>query len=179
MIMKIGIIGASGKAGSLIAGEAKKRGHEVAAIVRNRTKVAGLGYRIIEKDIFNLTAGDLTDLDTVISAFGTPFDGSADEQHVSAAEHLISVFRELPKTRLILIGGAASLYTDPGKKKQALENIPEQFRGVPAAAARGFAKIRESDINWTYFSPAMNFDPAGPRTGGHLAASGTPGRPER
>jgi putative NADH-flavin reductase len=166
--MKIGIIGASGKAGALIAAEAKRRGHDVTAIVRDKRKVAGLDYQVIEKNLFDLSAADLKALDTVISAFGTPFDGSADEQHTTAAEYLITVFKELPKTRLIMIGGAASLYTDPGKKHQALEGIPEQFRGVPAAAAKGLAKFRESDINWTFFSPAMNFDPLGERSGAYI-----------
>jgi putative NADH-flavin reductase len=165
--MKIGVIGASGKAGSLVAAEAKSRGHEVTALVRDKNKVDVQGCRIIEKDLFKLSAADLANLDAVVSAFGTPFDGSADEQHERAAEYLIDLFQNLPKTRLLVIGGAASLYTDPGKKKQALENIPKQFSGVPASAARGFAKIKESTANWTYFSPAMNFDPAGGRSGAY------------
>ena len=37
--MKIGIIGASGKAGSMILKEALTRGHEVTAIVRDQAKV--------------------------------------------------------------------------------------------------------------------------------------------
>ncbi len=37
--MKIGIIGATGKAGSRILKEALDRGHEVTAIVRNAAKI--------------------------------------------------------------------------------------------------------------------------------------------
>ena len=37
--MKIGIVGATGKAGSLILDEAKDRGHEMTAIVRNANKL--------------------------------------------------------------------------------------------------------------------------------------------
>lgn len=37
--MKIGVIGATGKAGQLIMEEAKQRGHEVTAIVRNASKL--------------------------------------------------------------------------------------------------------------------------------------------
>jgi uncharacterized protein len=37
--MKIGVIGATGKAGSLIVKEAVDRGHEVIAIVRNASKL--------------------------------------------------------------------------------------------------------------------------------------------
>ena len=37
--MKIAVIGANGKAGSLIVNEAVKRGHDVTAIVRSANKV--------------------------------------------------------------------------------------------------------------------------------------------
>jgi putative NADH-flavin reductase len=169
--MKIGVIGASGKAGTLVAAEAKNRGHSVTAIVRNREKVEGRGYKVVEKDLFSLTAADISGLDAVVSAFGTPFDGSADELHERAAEYLVALFQGLPKVRLLVMGGAASLYTDPGRKRRALEDVPEPFRGVPASTARGLEKIRASDINWTYFSPAMNFDPAGSRTGVYTPGS--------
>ncbi|GHV02317.1 hypothetical protein FACS189485_02420 [Spirochaetia bacterium] len=165
--MKIGVIGASGKAGALIAAEAKKRKHEVTAIVRNKSKVEGKGYGILEKDLFNMGAEDVKSFDVVICAFGTLFDAASAKQHESAAEHLISVFKDAPKTRIIIIGGAASLYTDPGKKHQALENIPDEWRSVPASAAKAYEKIKASDINWTYFSPAFNFDAAGARTGSY------------
>jgi putative NADH-flavin reductase len=163
--MKIGVIGAAGKAGALIAAEARSRGHEVCAIVRDKGKLAGTDYRVIEKSLFDLNAGDLKGLAVVISAFGTPFDGSADEEHIKAAEHLIRVFQELPETRLIVIGGAASLFQDVERKRLVLDTIPEAYRGVPAAAARSLEQFRKSDIPWTFFSPAVTFDPAGPRTG--------------
>ena len=142
--MKIGIIGASGKAGSLIAAEAKSRGHEVTAMVRDKAKVEGKDYKVLERDLFKLTAEDIKPFDVIICAFGTPFDGSADELHQSAADHFIKIFKAIPKTRLLVIGGAASLYTDPGKKHQVLENIPEEWRGVPASAAKALEKFKTS-----------------------------------
>jgi putative NADH-flavin reductase len=163
--MKIGVIGASGKAGSLIAAEAKGRGHEVTAIVRDKAKVEGKGYTILEKDLFKLTAEDIKQFEMVICAFGTPFDGSANELHQTAADHFIKIFKAAPDTRLMVIGGAGSLYTDSGKKRQALEDIPEEWRGVPASAAKAFEKFKASGINWTYFSPAFFFDPEGKHTG--------------
>jgi putative NADH-flavin reductase len=165
--MRIGVIGASGKAGALIATEARNRGHEVTALVRDKSKVEGKGYKVIQKDLFALTAGDVKDLDAVVNAFGTPFDGSADEQHQTATEHLLKVFKDAPKTRLLFVGGAASLYKDPLKKSQVLEDIPAEWQGVPSNMAKALGKIRESDVNWTYFSPAISFDPAGERSGAY------------
>ena len=57
--MKIGIIGATGKAGSLIVKEASDRGHEVTAIVRNAAKLTEENVVALEKDIFDLQAEDL------------------------------------------------------------------------------------------------------------------------
>ena len=48
--MKIGIIGATGKAGSLIVKEAIGRGHEVTAIVRDSAKLTDEKVAVIEKD---------------------------------------------------------------------------------------------------------------------------------
>jgi putative NADH-flavin reductase len=166
--MKVGIIGASGKAGSLVAAEAVKRGHEVTAIVRDKNKIHDMRYKIIEKDLFDLTAEDIKHLNAVVSAFGTPFDGSRNEEHTKSAEYLIKVFKDAPNTRILFIGGAASLYLDPKKEKVALETIPEEWRGVPAATAKGLALIQKSEINWTYFSPALLFDPAGEATGSYI-----------
>jgi putative NADH-flavin reductase len=169
--MRVGVIGASGKAGSLIIAEAKNRGHDVTAIVRDASKVAGLGYRIIEKDLFDLTADDLRDFDAVVSAFGTPFGQNREAEHQRAMEHLISVFEKLPDVRLLVVGGAGSLYASADKKRRAYEDIPEQWRAVPLNMAAAFEKLRESKVNWTYFSPAVNFDPAGERTGKYVLGS--------
>ncbi|EPR4929610.1 NAD(P)-dependent oxidoreductase, partial [Listeria monocytogenes] len=61
--MKIGIIGATGRAGSRILEEAKNRGHEVTAIVRNAGKITQThkDINILQKDIFDLTLSDLSD----------------------------------------------------------------------------------------------------------------------
>ena len=68
--MKVGIIGANGKAGSLIAKEALERGLDVTAIVRNSNKVSGLP--VIEKDIMSLTYEDLKGFDVVTYRLPAP-----------------------------------------------------------------------------------------------------------
>ena len=52
--MKIAIIGATGKAGKLIMEEALKRGLDVTAIVRNKSKLSNSSVKLIEKDLFDL-----------------------------------------------------------------------------------------------------------------------------
>lgn len=170
--MKIGIIGANGKAGNLIAQELVKRGHDVTAIVRDKQKVAGKGYsRVIERDLFDLTQDDLKNMDAVVCSVSLSADGDDDHPYQKAMSHLIGIFKQLPKARLLVVGGAASLYTDPQKKHQFLEQIPEKWRNGPADMAKAFNKLKESDINWTYFSPAYTFDPNGRQTGKYTIGS--------
>jgi putative NADH-flavin reductase len=161
--MKIGVIGATGKAGRLIAAEANLRGHEVTAIVRDKKKLKTGEYRVLEKDLYDLTPQDLEGFDAVVDAFGTPFDGKSEAGHVSSMEHLIKLFEGLPQVRLLVVGGAGSLYTDETKKHLVAEQIPEEWRAVPSNMARAFEALKKSRVNWTYFSPAVTFDPFGQR----------------
>ena len=40
--MKVGVIGASGRVGGLVANDLIARGHEVTAIVRDKSKITGM-----------------------------------------------------------------------------------------------------------------------------------------
>lgn len=103
--MKIGIIGATGKAGSLIMKEAKSRGHEVTAIVRDAQRLTNeKDVAVLEKDIFDLEADDLKQFDAVVNAFGVPPEKAV--QHVEAGRTLIDALKGAKDTRLLVVGGA-------------------------------------------------------------------------
>lgn len=74
--MKIGIIGANGKAGNLILKGAVNRGHQVTAIVRDASKLKEKVDAVIEKSIFDLTSDDIKSFDVVVNAFGAPIEKS-------------------------------------------------------------------------------------------------------
>ena len=61
--MKIAIIGATGKAGKLIMEEALKRGLDVTAIVRNKSKLSNSSVKLIEKDFLHFIATDAHGID--------------------------------------------------------------------------------------------------------------------
>lgn len=168
--MQFAVIGAAGKAGRLITAEAISRGHEVTAIIRPGSEDrAPAGAKILAKSLFDLTAADLEGFEAVVSAFGTPFDQPERvKEHVLAAKHLISVFKDLPKTRIIFIGGAGSLYTDESQTSTILDGMPEFLKnGVPGAAKEALELFRESNVNWSFFSPAYTFDSKGARSGSY------------
>lgn len=60
--MNIAVIGASGKADSLILKEAVNLGHQVTAIVRNAAKHTDKTINVIEKDISALSTADVNPL---------------------------------------------------------------------------------------------------------------------
>ena len=112
--MKVAIIGASGRAGSLIADELIARGHEVTGLVLHPEKVKNDQIKVIEKNVFALTKEDLKDYDAVVCAFGQ-FAPGLGFQFQTAMMTLIHAMKELPDVRLLVVGGAASLYTDETK----------------------------------------------------------------
>ena len=166
--MKLAILGAAGKAGSAIGKQALAQGHDLTAVVRPASR-ARLQFEcpVLEKDVMDLTAEDLRGFDAVIDALGSHGPGT-EQEHIDTMRHLISVFKDLPSVRLLVVGGAGSLYADEYGQTLAVDSIPEAWQGVPKAMAKAFAELKESGIRWTYFSPAFTFDPKGRRTGKYI-----------
>lgn len=168
--MKLAVIGANGKAGRLIVQEAIDRGHEVTAIVRNRDKL-DVNVNVQEKDILSLMGEDLKDFDVLINAMGA---GTQDPiLYQDATRHMIEVLLDLPKLRYLVVGGAGSLFTDATMASALYET--EQFPKAIYPTAMNMAKalelLRASQIQWTFFSPAIQFDPKGRRTGTYQLGS--------
>ncbi|MEB6202599.1 NAD(P)H-binding protein, partial [Mammaliicoccus fleurettii] len=89
--MKIGVIGASGRAGTLILKEAIDRGHQVTAIVRDKSKMKDKNIIVIEKNILDLKQDDLKQFDVVVNAFGAPL--GEEQIHVDAGHVLINTLK--------------------------------------------------------------------------------------
>lgn len=159
--MKIGIIGASGKAGSLILKEAVSRGHEVTAIVRDTLKMKDSGVHVLEKSIFDLTSDDVKMFDAVVNAFGAPL--GEEQAHVDAGHALIEALKGT-NTRAIIVGGAGSLYADENKTVQVMDtpDFPDVFLPTAKGQGRNLEELQAtSNITWTFVSPSAIFDPEG------------------
>ncbi len=157
--MRIVIIGITGRAGSRIAAEALARGHTVGGLVRN----AGLG--LVPEGVA-LVQGDarmydrLPDLvrgyDAVVVA---AFLRDLFAELLAAALHRAGV------NRLFVVGGAASLEFAPGRPLLDLPDFPEPYRPEAEGAKRFLEDLRAiGDLDWSYLSPAAEFEP-GERTG--------------
>lgn len=166
--MKIGVIGATGKAGSLIAKEAIERGHEVTAIVRNASKLTAPKMAVLEKDVFQLTAEDLKAFDVVVNAFGAA--PGSEHLHVEAGRVLIEALKAVPSTRLIVVGGAGSLFVDEAKTTRVMEtpDFPKEYLATAQNQGKNLEDLQQSTgIQWTFISPSAFFDPQGKRTGAY------------
>ncbi|MDV7767500.1 NAD(P)-dependent oxidoreductase [Peribacillus sp. CSMR9] len=164
--MKIGIIGASGKAGSMILKEALTRGHEVTAIVRDQAKVQIQGASVQEKDLFDLKAEDIKAFDVVVNAFGAA--PGKEHLHVDAGKTLIDAMKGAPQTKLIVVGGAGSLFVDEAKTIRVLETpeFPKEYFATASNQSKNLEDLNNATgIQWTFISPSAFFDPQGNRTG--------------
>ncbi|MGE6377928.1 NAD(P)-dependent oxidoreductase [Peribacillus muralis] len=164
--MKIAIIGASGKAGSLIVNEAKTRGHEVTAVVRDEAKVQDQGVSIFVKDIFDIQADDLKRFDVVVNAFGAA--PGKEHLHVEAGKILIAAMKGAPHTKLIVVGGAGSLFVDEAQTTRVLDtpDFPKEYFATASNQSKNLEDLQQaSGIQWTFISPSAFFDPQGNRTG--------------
>lgn len=163
--MKVGIISATGKVGSLVLEEALNRGLDVTAIVRNADKLNRQDVSVIEKGINDLTTDDIKAFDVVVSAFGARTN--AVEAFTKSGRHLIDILSNTD-VRLIVVGGAGSLYTDESKtlRVSEQEGFPEAVKPVAQGQRQNLEDFQKaSDLTWTFVSPSQQFDAEGPRTG--------------
>ena len=155
--MKIAVLAANGKLGSLIVKEAVERGNDVTAIVREENKT--VAKKSIKKDILDLTENDLKDYDVVITAFGAWTEETL-PLHKTTVEHLSNILAN-KNTRLLVVGGAGSLYTDESFKTQLFTtpDFPVDYFPIASNQAKGLDVLRSrKDVKWTYVSPAAEFE---------------------
>lgn len=167
MTKKIAVVAANGKAGKLVVEEAVQRGMDVTAFVRSEN--ATVAQEAVVKDIMDLTAEDLAGFDAVVDAFGA-WTPETLPQHSATLEHLCDVLSG-SQTRLLVVGGAGSLYVNPEHTMAVSDtpDFPEVFKPLASAMAAALADLRKrDDVNWTYISPAGDFQADGDRTGEYI-----------
>ena len=165
--MKIAVICANGKAGQLIVKEAIERGLDVTAVVRGENKSAA--DKVIVKDLFDLTSEDLRGFDAVVDAFGA-WAPETLPQHSTSLKVLCDALSGTD-TRLLVVGGAGSLYVNPEHTLQVMDgsDFPEMFKPLAQAQGKALDELRtRTDVKWTFISPAADFRADGERTGKYI-----------
>lgn len=168
-MMKVAIVCANGRVGKLVVKEAIDRGLDVTAIAKSENKTSAKKY--IRKDLFALTTADLNDFDVVVDAFGA-WEKEALPNHSKSLKHLCDLLSE-KSTRLLIVGGAGSLYVNPEHTAVVSDdpNFPPQFLPLAKAQGKALEELRErKDVQWTFISPACDFQADGERTGEYILA---------
>ena len=167
MAKSIAVVAANGHSGQLIVKEALERGHDVTVFVRSENRTPA--KKAVIKDIMELTAQDLEGFDAVVDAFGA-WTPETLPQHSTTLAHLSDILSG-SDTRLLVVGGAGSLYLNPEHNLTVAQgpDFPEAFK--PLALAMGAARTelrKRDDVRWTYISPACDFQAEGKRTGEYI-----------
>ncbi|MBR2774056.1 MAG: NAD(P)H-binding protein [Selenomonadaceae bacterium] len=168
--MKIAVVAAAGKAGRKIVAEAVARGFEVTAFVRRQVEIDGAA-KVIVKDILALEKSDLEGFDAVIDAFGA-WTPETLPLHTATSQHLCNLLSG-SDTRLLIVGGAGSLYVDKEHTTQVFKtpDFPADYVPTAQAQANELDELRKrDDVKWTFVSPAADFQADGERTGKYILA---------
>ncbi|WP_421016489.1 NAD(P)-dependent oxidoreductase [Furfurilactobacillus cerevisiae] len=167
--MKIAVIGAYGKTGQAVIKEAQDRGHEILAIAHKRHENLDLhGAQILIKDIMDLTAKDFDGADAIIDAVSawTPETFAV---HTTGLSHIATLLNGT-KTRYLKVGGAGTLFINSEHTKMIKDrdNYPTDWLPLANALVASLNRLRSySNIQWTYVTPAFNYDPDGAKTGNY------------
>jgi uncharacterized protein len=158
-VSKIAIIGATGRAGSQLLEEALRRGHAVTAIARNASK---LGERA------GVTVKDLDVLDTsALQQAVAGHDAVFSAAHFKGipASAIIDAVKKAGVKRLLVVGGAGSLFAAPGLKVIDTPNFPAEYKVEAAAGGAYLDTLRQERVlDWSFLSPSALFV-EGARTG--------------
>ena len=158
---KIVIIGASGFVGSAILNEAIDRGHKVTAVVRHPEEITLVNKNLVIKqgDVsLSATVKEASKgADAVISAYNPGWKNPDIAKETTLVyKAIIEGVKKSGVKRLLVVGGAASLFISPGKRLMDAGIIPESFQ----PAVRALADIylveltAEKSLDWVFFSPA-------------------------
>ena len=165
------LIGASGFVGTAILNELLNRGHKVTAIVRDPTKVTASNpnLKVVQADVTD------TDVlieaskgkDAVISAYNPGWKNpNIYEETLKNYPLIVDSVKKAGVERLLIVGGAGTLFYAPGKMVMDADDIPAKL--LPGIKSLGEFYLntlrKENDIDWIFLSPAANMTP-GERTG--------------
>lgn len=167
---KIVLIGASGFVGSAILNEALNRGLEVVALVRNPEKIAVANPNLTKVKADVSSAVEIAKLakgaDAVISAYNPGWNNpDMYNETLRVYPEILKGVKEAGVKRLLIVGGAGTLFVAPGKRVVDSGVIPEAIMGGVKSLGEFYLNTltKEKDIDWVFFSPAGNIFP-GERT---------------
>lgn len=167
------LIGATGFVGSAVLNELVSRGHKVTAVVRNIEKLTKSDLvNAVKEDVANVDAiAKLAEgKDAIISAYNPGWTNP--DIATLITENYPKILEAAKKSgveRLLIVGGAGTLFCAPGLRVVDSGAIPEEIMGGVRPLGDFYLNtlMNENDIDWVFFSPAGVFDQEGKKTGNY------------
>lgn len=162
--MKIALIGASGFVGAAILNELLQRNHQVTAIVRHPEKVKKAdNLDVVTADVLDEVAlqAALRGQDAVISAYNAGWTNpNIYDDFIAGSKAIQAGVKKAGIKRLIVIGGAGSLFIAPDQQLVDSDAFPKEWK-PGALSARDYLDIlkEEKELDWTFLSPAIEMNP--------------------
>jgi uncharacterized protein len=179
--MSVALIGASGFVGTAILKELVQRGHQVTAIIRHPEKVAQAeNVTAVKADALNAdeVAEAVKGNEAVISAYNAGWSNpDLYNDFLKGSEAIQRGVKKAGLKRLIVVGGAGSLFISEGVQLVDTPDFPADFK-PGALGARDYLKAlkKEQELDWTFLSPAIEMHPgtSGERKGSYRVGSDSP-----
>src|SRR5690606_17200534 len=162
--MKIAVIGATGFVGKSLVSELVNRQHSIKAFARNTNNLSTQeGVEAVALDVNDVEqlVSHLTDVDVVISAYNAGWTNpNLYADFLKGAKSIQEATKKAGVQRLIVIGGAGSLQATPEIQIVDTPDFPAEIK-PGALAARDFLNNLkdETELDWTFFSPAPEMHP--------------------
>ncbi|GAA4227576.1 hypothetical protein FHR32_001555 [Streptosporangium album] len=172
------VFGAGGRAGRATVEEARRRGHQVTAVVRDPAKHGDLAA-----DGVRIAAGDVTDAADVArlagghdAAVSAVYDAAAqaDVFFAGSARALLDGLARAGVGRLVSVGLASVLEAASGALLMDTPGYPQEYRTFYLGHAAGNDVLRAAggSLDWLVLSPSGDFRHDGVRTGRYRTAPG-------
>jgi uncharacterized protein len=179
--MKVALIGASGFVGTAVLGELIRRGHQGTAIVRNPENVKKEeNVTSVKADVLvaNEVEKAVKGHDAVISTYNAGWSNpNLYNEFLKGSKAIQEGVKKSGVKRLIVSGGAGSLYISEGLQLVDTPQFPAAFK-QGSLAARDYLNIikNEQELDWTYLSPAIQMNPgtSGERKGHYRTGLDSP-----
>ena len=167
------LIGATGFVGSAVLNELVERGHNVTAVVRNVEKIAKNDLvTAVKEDVANVEAiAKLAEgKDAIISAYNPGWTNPEIATLIKENyPKILEAAKQSSVERLLIVGGAGTLFCAPGLRVVDSGAIPAEIMGGVRPLGDFYLNtlMNENDIDWIFFSPAGVFDQEGKKTGNY------------